>query len=218
MMKIAKILFFAFIISIFSIGKSFALVSHCDDFEKKILNSQLRGLVIDTIEGEDADNGAALDVIINNIDNINAKDNTFEVDLELKTTWYIEELYPVIADTLFFEGSPAWCSFNREEWEKMQIGTVYTKIDNSIGLNRNLVHESYEVETSDMNDYYNEETTPYNERYLKVIYKLKGKFLLSNPYKLKSCKFILYLEVIEKIQNHFECQMKFIKPIKKIMI
>ena len=66
-MKIAKILFFTFIISIFSIGKSFALVSHCDDFEKKILNSQLRGLVIDTIEGEDAEDGAALDVIINNI-------------------------------------------------------------------------------------------------------------------------------------------------------
>ena len=141
-MKIAKILFFTFIISIFSIGKSFALVSHCDDFEKKILNSQLRGLVIDTIEGEDAEDGAALDVIINNIDTINAKDNTFEVDLELKTTWYIEELYPVIADTLLVKDLPAWCSFNREEWEKMQIGTVYTKIDNSIGLNKNLIHEN----------------------------------------------------------------------------
>ena len=49
----------------------------------------------------------------------------------------------------------------------MQIGTVYTKIDNSIGLNKNLIHESYEVWTSDLDDYYNEETTPYNERYLK---------------------------------------------------
>ena len=51
---------------------------------------------------EDGQAEGVIELNIKNISDINIKNNTFEADLEISTTWNLEKLYPILKDILKF--------------------------------------------------------------------------------------------------------------------
>ena len=124
---------------------------------------------------------ATSNIKINNISEINSKNNTFNADLEINTEWKIYNLYPL------YEKNAAgiWCSFNKTEWEEMGIGTIYVKNINAISEDENLIEESFVTLDSKYTFWYKEGDTPF----IKIQHKKNGNFTIFNKFDLKAYPF-----------------------------
>ena len=149
---------------------------------------------------------ATVDIVIKNVSNIDVKKNSFDGDVEIRTSWEMTKLYDIAKDYLIVkndkdEKTGYWyCIFNEEEFEEMQIGQVFSEPFNAIKKNRSLISRSYEFVLGET--YYTEEEVKNDEheKYLEITLIEKGNFTFSNKYNLKAFPFdkqILKIQIID---------------------
>ncbi len=155
---------------------------------------------------EDGQADAAVTVKIRNISNINVKENHFEADLDIATTWQHHKLYQLVKDDLTVKDNDGkvtgywYCIFSPEEFEKMQVGEVFSKPFNAIRKDKTLIENKYQFYIGDM--YYSKEALEKGDydKYIEVTRKEEGNFTLSNKYNLKAFPFdrqILSIKILD---------------------
>ena len=148
---------------------------------------------------------ATVDIVIKNVSNIDVKKNSFDGDVEIRTSWQMTKLYDIAKDYLIVkndkdEKTGYWyCIFNEEEFEEMQIGQVFSEPFNAIKKNQSLISKSYEFVLGET--YYTEEEVKNDEheKYLEITLVEKENFVL-NKYNLKAFPFdkqILKIQIID---------------------
>ncbi len=176
-------------------------------FKFKFLNKKNKIIELELGWNEfDQMSEATADIIIKNISNIDVKRNSFDADIEIRTSWEMTNLYDLSKDYLIIKNDKGettgywYCIFNEEEFEEMQIGQVFSEPFNAIKKNRSLISKNYKFIVSD--NYYSEEDLKNNDydKYLEITLIEKGNFTFSNKYNLKAFPFdkqVLNIQVID---------------------